>query len=63
MNRITKPVLLGVALGPFVLGAAYDMAGYSVAYWTAVGMCAMALLIIAGAGVRPLAPAGEREPV
>jgi predicted MFS family arabinose efflux permease len=50
--------LVGVALGPFVLGAAYDAAGYTVSYGVAVGLCATAFLIIAAAGVRPI----TREP-
>lgn len=50
--------LVGVALGPFVLGAAYDVAGYVVSYGVAVGLCATAFLIISAAGVRPIA----REP-
>ena len=54
--------LVGVALGPFVLGAAYDIAGYPVAYSVAVVICALAFLVIAGAGVRPIAAAAEREP-
>ncbi len=48
--------LLGVALGPFVMGAAYDAAGYTVSYAVAMCLCGLALLIVAAAGARPLAP-------
>jgi MFS family permease len=45
--------LLGVALGPFVLGVAFDIAGYTVAYGVAVAVCAMALVFMYLAGARP----------
>jgi len=45
--------LVGVALGPFALGVAYDAAGYTVAYSVALSLCALALIIIAAAGRRP----------
>ncbi len=54
--------LVGVALGPFVLGTAYDVAGYTVAYGVAVALCAAAFVIIAAAGVRPNVPQVAREP-
>ena len=54
--------LVGVALGPFILGAAYDAAGYTVSYGVAVGLCATAFVIISAAGTRPVAPATAREP-
>jgi len=45
--------LLGVALGPFLLGVAFDIAGYTVAYGVAVAVCAMALVFMYLAGARP----------
>ena len=48
----------GVAMGPFVLGVAYDQANYAAAYSVAMGVSVLALVFIALAGKRPV-PAGE----
>jgi MFS family permease len=46
-------MLLGVALGPFILGLAYDYSGYDFAYGVAVSLCLIAWLIIFSAGDKP----------
>jgi len=54
--------LLGVALGPFVLGVAYDIAGYTVAYGIAVAICAVAFGFMYMAGAKPQTVAEPRHP-
>ncbi len=49
-------MLVGVALGPFVLGVAYDYSGYTLAYGVAVALCGLSWLIVFSAGNKPLLP-------
>jgi MFS family permease len=48
--------VLGVASGPLMMGILYDFASYRVAYTVAVVFSLGALLLIAGAGARPVRP-------
>jgi predicted MFS family arabinose efflux permease len=46
--------VLGVASGPLMMGILYDLTSYGVAYMVAVVVSLSALLLIAGAGARPV---------
>ena len=52
---LNAATLVGVALGPFILEASYDLAGYTVAYTVAVSLCGLACVIIFFAGAGPIA--------
>lgn len=45
--------VMGVAMGPFVLGVAYDMADYTVAYGVALLTSVVAWVFVAAAGAKP----------
>jgi MFS family permease len=45
--------VMGVAMGPFMLGLAYDYADYTLAYGAALLASLVALLFIAAAGANP----------
>ena len=45
--------VMGVAMGPFLLGVAYDLADYTVAYGVALLTSAVAWIFVASAGAKP----------
>jgi MFS family permease len=49
--------VLGVAVGPVLMGVIFDAFDYRLAYLMAVGGSALALLLLAGAGAHPVRPA------
>jgi len=52
--------VIGVAVGPYLMGLTYDTWDYGAAYMVAVGVSGLAWVLVFGAGARPVLATGRR---